>query len=249
MESTHDWQKFQREWAILQFAASQTAAQTAAHHGQSYPSTMTLFWAASALLTGLPVQGMSHTLLWLQILFSILVFGVLLVAAHLRNIELHSAQDFEQFGCHMAGIPWGGSARVRLHQFKAHFGVSPSVATSLWAQLAHSRWLTFDGFCRPKLEHLLWCLLWMKGYGVEELSAATVGTTEKTFRKWAWFYSEGIAQLDSTVVSLLNHVVFCFLVMFVTTLSPNCSLQHCSFLLNPLGESLWEPQWRALPRY
>jgi len=105
MGSTHDLQKFQRERAILQFAASQTAAQTAAHHGQSYPSTMTLFWAASALLTGLPVQGMSHTLLWLQILFSILVFGVLLVAAHLRNIELHSAQDFEQFGCHMAGIP------------------------------------------------------------------------------------------------------------------------------------------------
>jgi len=204
MGSTHDLQKFQRERAILQFAASQTAAQTAAHRGQSYPTTMMLFWAASALPTGLPVQGISHTLLWLQILFSILVFGVLLVAVRLRNIELHSAQDFERIGYRIAGIPQRGSARIRLRRFKVHFGVNPTIAASLWERLARSGWLAFAGFRGPKPEHLLWCLLWMKGYAVEELSAATVGTTEKTFRKWAWFYAEGLARLDRIVVSLLT---------------------------------------------
>ena len=52
----------------------------------------------------------------------------------------------------------------------------------------------------PQPKHLLWCLLFMKNYGVEETHAARVGCDEKTFRKWAWLYAEGVAKLDRQFV-------------------------------------------------
>jgi hypothetical protein len=56
---------------------------------------------------------------------------------------------------------------------------------------------------RPK--HLLWALLLLKVYGTETLLSSFVGgVTEKTYRKWAWCFIDGIAKLESAVVSQLH---------------------------------------------
>jgi hypothetical protein len=38
--------------------------------------------------------------------------------------------------------------------------------------------------------------------GVEEINAAHVEASERSFREWAWFYAEGIAKLDTKFVWL-----------------------------------------------
>ena len=53
---------------------------------------------------------------------------------------------------------------------------------------------------RPNPEHLLWALSFLKEYKKEADHAVDVDKEEKTFRKWAWFYAEGIAKLVSRVV-------------------------------------------------
>lgn len=166
---------------------------------------MALFSSLSAPLTAAPLQGVASTMLWLEISICIMLLGslVALVATHFYTIptDQFSADDFERLGCSMANIPRRGSARIRLRRYKGHFGANPQVVASLWMKLAQSGWLSYAGFRGPKPQHLLWCLLWLKGYAVEEVSAAQMGTSEKTFRKWVWFYAEGIANLDSDIVS------------------------------------------------
>jgi len=173
-------------------------------------STMVLFSVASAasglassLFTAFWLRDISSIMLWLEVFILSALFGAMLLTVQARNITLHDASVFERLGCRLAGINPRGSKRVRMRRFKSHFGVTPVVAASLWARLAHSKWLLFAGFRGPKPEHLLWCLLWMKGYDTEERCAATVKAGEKNFRKWVWFYLEGIARLDSTLVSFL----------------------------------------------
>lgn len=151
------------------------------------------------------MRGISHTMLWLEILICLLslgtIFMALTIAYNYPGIKQQSAQDFEQTGCNMMGIPLRGSARTHLRRFKGHFGVTPQVAANLWMRLAQSGWLFWAGVRGPKPKHLLWCLLWLKCYAVEEVSAAQVQTSEKNFRKWIWFYAEGMAKLDSNLVS------------------------------------------------
>lgn len=69
-----------------------------------------------------------------------------------------------------------------------------------WRKLHESGWLEFAGR-RPKPEHLLWALNWMKSYNTEDIGASLAGVDEKTYREKVWFYLEGIARLDTTIVS------------------------------------------------
>jgi len=57
---------------------------------------------------------------------------------------------------------------------------------------------------------MLWGLLFLKSYGTEERHVAQVGgVDEKTFRKWAWYYAEAIADLAPRVVSLCFVAIRC----------------------------------------
>ena len=70
----------------------------------------------------------------------------------------------------------------------------------LWNLLGRSGWMKKLKH-RPNPAHLLWALSFLKAYKKEADHAADVKKEEKTFRKWAWFYAEGIAKLVSRVVS------------------------------------------------
>jgi hypothetical protein len=86
----------------------------------------------------------------------------------------------------------------RDRQFKALFGTTAQVCVTLWELMSPETSMPKNA--RPK--HLLWALLLLKVYGTETvLSSLVGGTTEKTYRKWAWCFIEGIAKLESSVVS------------------------------------------------
>ena len=112
--------------------------------------------------------------------------------------------DFEDLGFAMM-LPNKSNAqrcneRTRLERFKSWFGTPPDIVAIVWAGLALTGWLRFTH--NPKPEHLLWSLVFLKTYSTEPTLASRVGgVDEKTFRKWAWFYVEGIAGLASKTVS------------------------------------------------
>ena len=70
-------------------------------------------------------------------------------------------------------------SRKRMNRiFRSFFGTTPSVCVELWWRLDPSRSFEVKG-ARPI--HLLWTLLFMKGYDIEEKNAAWVGLSEETF--------------------------------------------------------------------
>jgi len=70
-----------------------------------------------------------------------------------------------------------------------------------WRELAKSGWLNFGGTRGAKPKHLLMALLFLNNCSVEEVHASRAGCTEPTFRKWAWFFAEGTANLDRRFAS------------------------------------------------
>lgn len=70
------------------------------------------------------------------------------------------------------------SEKIRMRRFRSFFGTEPFFCAIAWIELEKNWNYHEKGVCP---EHLLWALLHMKQYNTEELSAAIVGTTEKTF--------------------------------------------------------------------
>lgn len=110
-----------------------------------------------------------------------------------------SGDAFEQLGFSIIGHACNGSKRIRERRFITHFGLKPELVSIVWRELQISGWLQFSGRC-PKPEHLLWCLLFLNNYSVEEINAGIAGVSERTFRDRSWFYAQGIANLDTKFV-------------------------------------------------
>jgi len=123
-------------------------------------------------------------------------------AVNMWKIELPSSWEFEALGFEMLGCKSKGSSKSKSRRFKAFFGAEPEIVAELWRELHESQWLFFAGVRGPKPAHLLWGLMFLRRYGTEETMAVLAGVSEKTFRKWAWFYATGIANLDKIFVSL-----------------------------------------------
>ena len=85
--------------------------------------------------------------------------------------------------------------------FNALFGVSNTVIAKLWMLVKENAPLVPgpDGFVQPS--HLLWVLMFLKQYAVEEVLACTVGVTAKTFRKHVRKTMDAINSCYSSVVS------------------------------------------------
>jgi hypothetical protein len=83
-------------------------------------------------------------------------------------------------------------------RWRALFGASPAVCSLLWA------WV--DPPNNPKLpensemKHLMWALMFLRDYNVEENHATLTGADEKTYRKWQWLFVPQIAILESRVI-------------------------------------------------
>ena len=90
-------------------------------------------------------------------------------------------------------------------QFVALFGTTPDICLIIWNML-------FDGWTKyttnPKPLHLLWLFRFMKSYNSWDSHATEMTVDSKTFRKWIWFYLEGVSKLIPKVVSYKSFISF-----------------------------------------
>jgi len=84
--------------------------------------------------------------------------------------------------------------------FKSWYGTKPDNVRKLWNRLYDSGWIQNLPTSEPK--HLLWALYLMRVYGPnEETLAAQMRCDAKTFRKYSWYYIEGISKEAPKLVS------------------------------------------------
>lgn len=91
-----------------------------------------------------------------------------------------------------------GSINLRERRFRSLFGVSAEVTAILW-NILHP---TLDQYARPV--QLLWTLYFLKQYSPEHNNAYLWGCTEKTFRKWCWYFINKISKLKLVRYLLQN---------------------------------------------
>ena len=98
----------------------------------------------------------------------------------------------------------GGRAGFE-RRFKAFFGVKPRACVEVWRLLMRKKWFETKNLTDPREEkaHILWALRFLKSYSTEEIHAAEVTHTKKTWRKWTWMYVEAIASCADDVVSFI----------------------------------------------
>ena len=96
------------------------------------------------------------------------------------------------------------------HEFRALFGVSPTVCVDMWQRSNMGEYL------EPK--HLLWGLLFLKVYTTETPLCALVGVTRKTYRKWVWEAVRRMSEVYPQVVSC-SCLLDCFCYRQLTTWS------------------------------
>ena len=63
--------------------------------------------------------------------------------------------------------------------FSACFGLSPNLCVHVWDEIEDALPSAM------MISHLLWVLLFLKVYGMEDTMAVMVQTTQKTYMKWA----------------------------------------------------------------
>ena len=115
--------------------------------------------------------------------------------------SIHSTKDFFEMGLRLMGRERSRASQKTLkRQFASWFGAEPVFVAISWLMLAQSGWLSHAGRSANPV-HLLWAHLWLFVYSTEEVHAIQVGVDEKTFREKVWFYVEGLARLDKTLVS------------------------------------------------
>ena len=108
--------------------------------------------------------------------------GCFLVTPHSTRmvVDYTSPILFRVLGERIVGRVINGRDR----SYVALFGIPPLKVYQLWRLIyeRNNRGNTRTK-CYPK--HLLWALLLLRTYNREEVLAALVGVTEKTYRKWA----------------------------------------------------------------
>jgi hypothetical protein len=109
-----------------------------------------------------------------------------------------SVETFWEAGHKITGHDVDGSLSLGYRRFRAFFGTSPLVCVVAWDMMSLARPRT----SRP--EHLLWALLLLKRYSVEDVNAALTGVSEKTFRKWSHIFINLLA--DMPVVGETCHI-------------------------------------------
>ena len=121
-----------------------------------------------------------------------------------HNVPSHipynlSGKDFADLGKDLIKECRGNTFSRR---FKRSFGITPYIVSCLWRMIVQKGYLNNLGPRSIKPVHLLWALMLLRCYHKEEINAERADCDEKTFRKWAWFYAECIADLDSHLVRI-----------------------------------------------
>lgn len=157
------------------------------------------FNALTGILAG-AVASEGSVLLFGYFLFLLLMVLFVVTAITPPHLPHPSVQEFETLGLTIIGRGRNSSRRARKRRFVAHYGIEPRLVALVWRELMEDGWIVRCAGRCPHPKHLLWSLLFLKIYGVEEVHAARVGCDEKTFRKWAWLYAEAVAKLDRKFV-------------------------------------------------
>jgi hypothetical protein len=122
--------------------------------------------------------------------------------------DLLSPLQFNALGQHIAKYRPSPSARVSRERFVAFFGIEAYLCSIVWKDILENG-ATLPLKSKPKPEHFLWALLFLRRYDTEPILASIAGCDEKTFRKWCWFYLDAIANLDRKYVSQHQHFCCC----------------------------------------
>lgn len=85
-----------------------------------------------------------------------------------------------------------------IHKFKRLFGIPPSVASSVWNQMAR------DVIPGTTPLHVLWAVFFLKTYCTEPVMEVFFGADRKTIRKHLWYMVTKIAALDMVRIHLLQ---------------------------------------------
>lgn len=160
------------------------------------------------------------------------------------SMHLPSRSEFESLGfSFMRREHCRAGTKTRKRRFKSWFGAEPVFVAIIWRKLQESGWLDYAGR-RPNPVHLLWSLNWMKSYNTEDIGAGLAGVDEKTYREKVWFYLEGMARLDATIVRLSSldgcWCHSCFQIRRIVSLTVFLSLA------DSVGQSLHWINWTAM---
>jgi hypothetical protein len=114
---------------------------------------------------------------------------------------------WQALGNKIARIRPSESSRISRQRFIAFFGIEPTYCSMIWKLIVDSVLTQLKS--KPKEEHLLWALMFLRRYDTHWILANNAGCDEKTFIKWSWFYVEAIANLDKKLVrNLIGQSVF-----------------------------------------
>ena len=80
--------------------------------------------------------------------------------------------------------------KIFVRRYKASLGVTPEITQVLWESLEGIEMKE-----KPNIKHLLWALLFLKVYSLEEVLSSMAETTEKTYRKWVWIIVNKLDEL------------------------------------------------------
>jgi hypothetical protein len=96
------------------------------------------------------------------------------------GVSLPSASTFEDIGLALIGSK-KGSLKIRNRCYITHFGMKSTLVAIVWSELFHSGWMNLLSVRAPKPEHLLWALLFLNNYSIEEIHSSCVNCCETTF--------------------------------------------------------------------
>ena len=106
-------------------------------------------------------------------------------------------------GLQLLGFPKrhykGGSRKVRLRHFKAHYGSKPIVLSVIWDDLQATTLpearVNVKRF--RDVDYFFMAMYYAKCYPTEERMMSVFHSSEKTIRHWCWYYLKKIAALKT----------------------------------------------------
>ena len=122
----------------------------------------------------------------------------------MTSSEPVSPDEFLRLGNEMTGRVRRPRNKTELGRFRSVFGAGPNICSIVWGMIISQT--TLVNGAMPV--HMLWAFMFMKLYCSESvLSALAGGVHEQTFRKWAWYFVEEIANLQYRVILWKNRFI------------------------------------------
>ena len=112
---------------------------------------------------------------------------------------------FAQVGNDIMGRAQERPGMVSNRRWRSLFGASPLVCSILWGHIdpPNNRALPPNA----EIKHLMWALIFLRDYNVEENHSLLTGVDEKTHRKWQWLFVDEIAMVEYKVILWENRRV------------------------------------------